>query len=107
VLKSFMEDGVGVAVRSDTQILRQALRGFHMLEHPSAWLKKPENLLKVFGYWAQPRQRKAAAYPPKPGPDRETLMRAVGLEPEADMLKIAVTGSKARAALRQRAAQLP
>ncbi|WP_309644554.1 FAD-dependent oxidoreductase [Phenylobacterium sp.] len=107
VLKSFMEDGVNIAVRSDTQILRQALRGFHMLEHPSAWLKKPENLLKVFGYWAQPRQQKNAAYPPKPGPDRETLMRTVGLEPEADMLKIAVTGSKARAALRQRAAQLP
>jgi len=107
VMKSFLEDGVNIAIRSDTQLLREALRGFHMLEHPSAWLKKPGNMAKVLGYWAQGRQHKAPAYPPKAGPDRESLMRDIGLEPEADMLKIAVTGSKARAALRDRAAQLP
>jgi len=107
VLKSFMEDGVSIAIRSDTQLLRQALRGFHMLEHPSAWLKKPGNLAKVLGYWVAGRQQKAAAYPPKPGPDRETLMRAIGLEPEADMLKVAVTGSKTRAALREGVVQTP
>lgn len=84
--KSFLEDGVNIAVRSDPDLLREALRGFHMLEHPSAWLKKPGNLAKVLFYWARGRRQNAEAYPPKPGPDRADLMRAVGLSPEADML---------------------
>ena len=53
LLKSFVEDAVGVAVRSDPDLLRAALRGFHMLEHPSDWLKRPVNLAKVMGYWAR------------------------------------------------------
>ncbi|MDO8294872.1 MAG: FAD-dependent oxidoreductase, partial [Caulobacter sp.] len=32
LMKRFLEDGVAVAVRSDIGLLRQALRGFHMLE---------------------------------------------------------------------------
>lgn len=83
--KSFAEDGIQVAVRSDIGLMREALRGFHMLEHPSAWLKKPANMLRVLGYWARGRKANAAAYPPKPGPDREDLMRGLGLSPEADM----------------------
>lgn len=86
LLKSFLEDGVNIAVRSDPNLLREALRGFHMLEHPSAWLKRPDNLMKVLGYWARGKQANAEAYPPKPGPERTVLMRAVGLSPEADML---------------------
>jgi 2-polyprenyl-6-methoxyphenol hydroxylase-like FAD-dependent oxidoreductase len=86
LVKSFLEDGVNIAVRSDPDLLREALRGFHMLEHPSAWLKRPDNLVKVLGYWARGRRRNAEAYPPKPGPERTALMRAVGLSPEADML---------------------
>lgn len=84
--KSFLEDGVNIAVRSDPDLLREALRGFHMLDHPSAWLKKPVNLAKVLFYWARGRRRNAAAYPPKAGPERVELMRAVGLSPDADML---------------------
>ena len=84
-LKSFMEDAVGVAVRSDPDLLRAAMRGFHMLEHPSAWLKRPANMAKIMGYWARGKARNAAAYPPKPGPDREPLMRAIGLSPQADI----------------------
>lgn len=86
LVKSFLEDGVNIAVRSDPDLLREAMRGFHMLEHPSAWLKKPGNLAKVLFYWARGKQRNAQAYPPKPGPDRLELMRSVGLSAEADML---------------------
>ena len=88
VLKSFLEDGVNIAVRSDPDLLRAAMRGFHMLEHPSAWLRKPANLTKVLGYWARGKAANAAAYPPKPGPEREPLMRAVGLSPEADIERL-------------------
>ena len=89
VLKSFLEDGVNIAVRSDANLLREALRGFHMLEHPSAWLKRPDNIAKIMRYWATRRALKADAYPPKPGPGRVELMRGVGLSPEADMIKAA------------------
>ncbi|HEX5380414.1 MAG TPA: FAD-dependent oxidoreductase [Phenylobacterium sp.] len=88
VLKSFLEDGVNIAVRSDPDLLRAAMRGFHMLEHPSAWLKRPRNFAKVMGYWARGKAANAQAYPPKPGPDREPLMRAVGLSPQADVERL-------------------
>lgn len=83
--QSFVEDGIRIAVRSDVELMRQAMRGFHMLEHPSAWLKKPANMMRVLGYWARGKKANAAAYPPKPGPEREVLMRDLGLSPEADM----------------------
>ena len=83
--KSFAEDGIAVAVRQDIDLLRQAMRGFHMLEHPEAWLKRPGNLARVVRYWARGKTRNAAAYPPKPGPGREEMMRALGLDHEADV----------------------
>lgn len=86
--KSFIEDGVNIAVRSDVDLLRAALRGFHMLEHPSAWLKRPGNFAKVLGYWARGKRANAQAYPPKPGPDREPLMTALGLSPQADIERL-------------------
>jgi 2-polyprenyl-6-methoxyphenol hydroxylase-like FAD-dependent oxidoreductase len=84
MLVSFFEDGIGPAVRSDIGLLREAMRGFHMLEHPDAWLRRPANLLRILGYWARPKVTKAKAYPPKLGPDRHEMMTALGLSPEAD-----------------------
>ena len=65
------------------------MRGFHMLEHPDAWLKKPRNFLKILGYWARGKTRNKAAYPPKAGPGREDMMRALGLSHEADIVILA------------------
>ena len=39
VLQSFIGDGVGVAVRSDIDLLRAALRDFNMVDPPRAWLQ--------------------------------------------------------------------
>lgn len=83
--KSFAEDAITIAVRRDTRLLREAMRGFHMLEHPEAWLKKPGNMAKVLLTWARGRKRNAAIYPPKPGPEREEMMRGLGLDPQADV----------------------
>ncbi|HWA63118.1 MAG TPA: FAD-dependent oxidoreductase [Caulobacteraceae bacterium] len=85
IMRSFAEDGVAIAMRYDIDLLRQGLRGFHMLEHPDAWLKRPGNMVRILGYWARGKRRNAKAYPPKPGPDRETMMRGLGLDPEADI----------------------
>ena len=83
--KSFAEDAVAIAVRRDTQLLREAMRGFHMLEHPEAWLKKPGNLAKVLLTWARGKKLNAAAYPPKPGPERLEMMTRLGLDPQRDI----------------------
>ncbi|MCI3135625.1 FAD-binding protein [Phenylobacterium aquaticum] len=89
VLKSFLEDGVNIAVRSDPGLMREALRSFHMLEHPSAWLRRPRNIAKVVGYWARGKSANAAAYPPKLGPERDELYTALGVSPRADIERLA------------------
>jgi len=88
VTKAFLEDGVAIAVRSDVELLRAALRGFHMLEDPQAWLKRPKNLAKVLGYWARGKAKNAEAYRPKGGPGREEMLRGLGLSPELDIQRV-------------------
>ncbi len=88
ILESFAEDGVRIAVRSDTGLLREAMRGFHMLEHPDKWLGKPRNLAKVLYYWGRGKKANAAAYPPSPGPDRQEMLTALSIDPKADMLRL-------------------
>ncbi|WP_408587586.1 FAD-dependent oxidoreductase [Novosphingobium sp.] len=82
---SFVEDGIRIALRSDVRLMREAMRGFHMLEHPDQWLRKPRNLAGVLYYWARGKRLNAAAYPPEPGPGREAMMHALGLDHRADM----------------------
>jgi hypothetical protein len=89
IFRSFAEDGVAIAIRSDPDLLRAALRGFHMLEHPSDWLKRPATLGKILLAWMTPRAAKADVYPPKAGPDRDTLLRAIGLDPQLDIARVA------------------
>lgn len=89
LLLSFAEDGVTPAMRFDTDLLRETMRGFHMLEHPNAWMRKPKNFAKILKYWVRGKKKNAEAYPPKAGPDRETMMRALGLPFEADIVILA------------------
>lgn len=87
MMKSFIEDGVTIAVRSDTTLLRAAMRGFHMLEHPDKWLGKPGNLARVLFVWARGKKHNARFYAPKPGPDRADFMKALDLDASADILR--------------------
>ena len=89
LIESFFEDGVQVAIRSDVQLLREAMRGFHMLEHPNKWLGRPGNLAKVLGYWMRGKTANAAAYPPKPGPQRAELMDRLSINAKADIERLA------------------
>ncbi|MGZ6050170.1 MAG: NAD(P)/FAD-dependent oxidoreductase [Phenylobacterium sp.] len=86
--KAFLEDGVAIAVRSDVELFRAALRGFHMLEDPQAWLKRPKNLAKILGYWARGKAKNAEAYRPKGGPEREEMLRGLGLSAELDIQRV-------------------
>ncbi|HLZ77064.1 FAD-dependent oxidoreductase [Phenylobacterium sp.] len=88
VTKAFLEDGVAIAVRSDVELFRAALRGFHMLEDPQAWLKRPKNLAKVLGYWARGKAKNAEAYRPRGGPERAEMLTRLGLSPELDIQRV-------------------
>jgi 2-polyprenyl-6-methoxyphenol hydroxylase-like FAD-dependent oxidoreductase len=87
LMQSFIDDGVRIAVRSDVGLLRAAMRGFHMLEHPDKWLGKPENLVKVLYYWARGKRLNAAAYPPVAGPERHEMLAALNIDHTADMMR--------------------
>jgi hypothetical protein len=89
LLRSFFLDGVTAAIRFDVDLLRESMRGFHMLEHPDAWIRRPRNFLKILRYWVRGKKRNAAAYPPKAGPKREAMLRALGLSHEADIVILA------------------
>ena len=89
LLESFFEDGVAIAVRNDVNLLREAMRGFHMLEHPNKWLGKPGNLAKIIYYWMRGKKRNAASYTPKPGPERTDMMKALSLDFQSDIDRIA------------------
>ncbi|MEQ8559255.1 MAG: FAD-dependent oxidoreductase [Henriciella sp.] len=89
VIESFFDDGVRIALRSDTRLLRQAMRGFHMLEHPNKWLGKPGNFGKVLYYWSRGKKRNAEAYPPSPGPARKELMQGLSINYTADIDRLA------------------
>lgn len=88
ILKSFIEDGITVAIRSDVDLMRASLRGFHMLEDPEAWLKRPGNFLRILGYWARGKRANAAAYRPNLEPDRTAMLTAVGVSPQADIERL-------------------
>ena len=79
LMRSFIVDGAGVAVRGDLPTLRAALRGFHMLEPPRAWLKEPRNIGVVLKTWARGKTRNAHLYPQKLGPERTEMLSALGL----------------------------
>lgn len=89
MLRSFVADGITPAIRFDIDLLRESMRGFHMLEHPNAWFRRPRNFAKIIRYWARGKARNSAAYPPEAGPGREIMMRALGLPSEADIVILA------------------
>ena len=89
ILRSFVEDGITPATRLDTGLLREAMRGFHMLEHPDAWIRRPRNMIKILRYWARGKKRNAEAYPPRAGPKRAVMMQALGLSHDADIILLA------------------
>lgn len=88
LMKSFAEDAVAPAVRADPALLRDAMRGFHMLEPTRAWMKRPANLLKVMRTWARPKPLKQQFYPPKLGPDRAEMFAALELSATADAQRL-------------------
>lgn len=79
IIKSFLEDAVGPASRSDIHVLRALMRAFHMLEHPTAWTRRASIMARVLKVWLTPRALKRRAYLPPPGPSRADMLRALAM----------------------------
>ncbi len=88
LMKSFAEDAIAPAIRADPALLRAFMRGFHMLEPSTAWLKRPATLASVLGTWVKPRALKRKYYPPKLGPDRAEMFAALELSATADAQRL-------------------
>jgi len=88
LMKGFLEDGVAIAMREDVVLLRDFLRGFHMLEHPNAWLRRPSNIARVVKVWARGKTRNADLYPQKGGPERTEMFETLGISHIADQERV-------------------
>jgi flavin-dependent dehydrogenase len=79
--KSFVEDGLVPAIRGDMTVLRAFSRGFHMLDDPSTWLKRPEIIATILKFWRMPKAEKRTRgfYPPVLGPARAEMLTRLGI----------------------------
>jgi hypothetical protein len=79
--KSFVEDALVPAIRGDMTVLRAFSRGFHMLDDPTGWMKRPEIIATILKFWRMPKAKKQAAglYPPVLGPSRAEMLIRLGI----------------------------
>ena len=81
LMKSFADDGLVPAQRADIGVSRAMSRIFHMVEEPTAFLKRPDIMARILKVWATPKSRKQARgwYPPTFGPERSQMFAELGL----------------------------
>lgn len=84
VIQSFVTDGAGVAVRDDLPAFRAALRAFHMIDPPRAWLAEPRHISTVLKTWARGKKRNAHLYPAPAGPGRAEMLSLLNIEAAPD-----------------------
>ena len=74
--KSFTEEALMPAQRGDIEVSRALSRAFHMLDEPTAFLKRPAIMVRIMAHWAMTKREKErrGLYPPKAGPDRAGML---------------------------------
>jgi 2-polyprenyl-6-methoxyphenol hydroxylase-like FAD-dependent oxidoreductase len=85
LVRSFIRDGAGVAVRDDLPAFRAALRAFHMLDKPRAWLTEPRHIGVMLKAWARGKRRNAHLYPGHMGPERAEMLAVLELDNRTDI----------------------
>ena len=85
---SFALEGIGAAVRKDPDLLREAMRSFHMLEPPNAWAKRPATLGKAARAWIVGQVSRHRDAPPPAGPKRAEMFSRLGLPLRADLERL-------------------
>mgnify|MGYP005843164425 CR=1 FL=1 len=81
LMASFADNAVTPALRASVPLLREAMKGFHMLEPPTDWLKRPANIARVLAMWVRPAPLKRHLYPPRLGPARLEMHARLGAAP--------------------------
>ena len=81
---SFAREGIAAAIREDPELLRQALRAFHMLDPPNVWVKRPSTLGKAARTWIGRRLTGAKTLVAAAGPRRGEMFTRLGLSLRAD-----------------------
>ncbi len=81
LMKSFTEDGLMPAQRGDIEVSRALTRIFHMLDEPTAFLKRPSIIARILKTWAMPKRLKTARglYAPSFGPVRSEMYKRLGI----------------------------
>lgn len=81
MMKSFTEDAIAPAARGDLEVSRAMSRMFHMLDEPSAFLKRPDIIGRILKIWAMPKsvKQQRGFYPPKFGPERKEMLERLGI----------------------------
>lgn len=81
IAKSFIENGIVPASRGDLNVSRALSRSFHMLDHPTAWMKEPDVMARIMRIWSMPERAKRARgfYSPEFGPKRGEMLAKLGL----------------------------
>ncbi|MEJ0026767.1 MAG: hypothetical protein WDN01_12130 [Rhizomicrobium sp.] len=79
--KSFTEDGLMPAQRGDVEVSRALSRVFHMLDEPTAFMKRPAIMARILSHWAMSKAEKErrGLYPPKAGPDRAGMLKLLNI----------------------------
>ncbi len=74
--KSFTEEALMPAQRGDIEVSRALSRAFHMLDEPTAFLKRPAVMARILSHWTMSKAEKErrGLYPPKAGPDRAGML---------------------------------
>ena len=75
--KSFAEDGLMPAQRGDVEVSRALTRVFHMLDEPTAFMKRPAIVARIMRVWAMSaaEKKRQGLYPPKAGPNRGEMLK--------------------------------
>ena len=81
ITRSFTEDGLMPAQRGDVEVGRALSRVFHMLDEPTAFLKRPAIVVRILSMWATSTadKKKRGLYPPKAGPDRAEMLALLNI----------------------------
>lgn len=89
ITKSFIQDALMIALRSDIILFRDFVRGFHMIAPSDQWIKNPRAIVKILSAWLRGKRRNASLYPPKAGPKRADMFNHLALSAEADINRLA------------------
>jgi len=81
LMKSFTDDALMPAQRAHVAVSRAMSRVFHMLDEPTAFMKRPEIVARILATWAMPKALKEARdyYPPKMGPERDEMFARLNI----------------------------